>query len=332
MKAVTFFSESDGSTPALAGSTVAVIGYGNLGRPIALNLRDSNVDVIVGNIDDSFRAAAKGDGFATTDIHSAAEQADILYVLVPDEVIPQCYETFIAPVLCPEKALCFASGYVIAFGLVHPPQEVDVLLLAPKMPGGVIRDAYLSGEGFFSVVNAEQDATGNALARVLALARSTGGLRQGAMLLSAKQEAFVDLFIEQSVGPYIGACIQIAFQMGVEAGLPAEALTIEMYMSGEMARTFDLFGRLGFLRSVSLHGAVAQYGGLLRTLSLDRQSIAGLFQETLDDIRSGAFAAKFQQEQLSGYPTFALIESMTSGDDDMSRAEDRVREAMGRLH
>ncbi len=327
-QAVTFYREQDADPDALSGQTVAVVGYGNLGRSMALNLRDSGLTVTVGNVDDDYRARATADGFEVGGIGEAVAAADVVYVLVPDEVIPEVFREDVAPRLRPGACVCFASGYVVAYGLVEPPEGVDVLLLAPRMLGEEVRRTYLEGRGFLSYVSVEQDATGKARARLLGLARAAGSLRRGALALTAAQEALLDLFVEQGFGAYLGVALQSAFAVGTQAGLPAEAMVVELYMSGEMARTLQAFADNGFFRSVTWHGLSAAYGGFLRTTEIDVQAMQQHFREVLEDIRSGGFARRFQEEQAGGYPTLALIETITSGEDPMTRAEERVREAL----
>ncbi len=326
---VTFYREADADPSALTGQRVAVIGYGNLGASMALNLRDAGLDVVVGNRDDDYRGRASSDGFSVLDIPEATGRADIVYLLIPDEATPECFSESVAPFLQPASAVCFASGYCLAYGLVEVPEEVDVLLLAPRMLGEEVRRAALEQRGFVSYVSVEHDATGKALPRLLALAAASGSLRRGALALSAAQEATLDLMIEQTVGPYVGLAIQHAFALGVEAGLPPEALVLELYMSGEMSRVFRAFAADGFFRSVAGHGLVAAYGGFLRTLAMDGASMRQAFQEVLEDIRSGGFAAKLQEEKERGYPSLAAIDAITAGTDPMSEAEARVRAALG---
>jgi ketol-acid reductoisomerase len=150
------------------------------------------------------------------------------------------------------------------------------------------------------------------------------------MPLSARQEALLDLLIEQTVGPYLGTAIQMAFLLGVGAGLPAEAMVLEMYMSGEMARTFQAFAEAGFMESVGWHGEIAQYGGFIRTLEVDRESMHRMFGAVLEDIRSGGFARRFQEEHAAGHPTLAAIDAVKAAGSPMTDAERRVRAALGR--
>ncbi|HZD74897.1 MAG TPA: NAD(P)-binding domain-containing protein [Actinomycetota bacterium] len=328
-QAVSFYREGDEDPDALSGQTVAVVGYGNLGRSMALNLRDSGLAVSVGNADDSYRPIALADGFEVAGIAEAVAAADVVYVLIPDEVIPEVFREQIGPSLRAGTCVCFASGYVLAFGLVTPPPGVDVLLLAPRMLGEEVRRTYLEGRGFLSYVSVEQDATGKAKARLLGLARAAGSLRRGAMELTAQHEALLDLFVEQGFGAYLGVALQSAFQVGAQAGLPAEAMVVELYMSGEMARTLQAFADNGFFRSVTWHGLSAAFGGFLRTTEIDMEAMQRHFREILEDIRSGGFARRFQEEQAGGYPSLAAIEAITSGDDPMTKAEERVRAALG---
>lgn len=325
---VRFYTEADADPTALKDATVCVVGYGNLGASIAANLRDAGLSVVVGNVDDEYRHLANDDGFAVSDVATAVSGAALVYVLVPDEVIPDLFAAEIAPALAPGAAVCFASGYSLAFTSLTVPDGVDILLLAPRMVGERVREVARTGRGFVSYVSVERDATGNAESRVLALAAATGSLQRGALRLSAAQEATLDLLVEQTVGPYLGLALQLAFEVGVEAGLPAEAMVLELYQSEEMANTFQAFADDGFYQSVNGHGIVAEYGGFLRTLELDVEAMREQFLRVLDDIRSGGFARRLQDERDAGYPTMATIEGITSGDDPMSQAEARVRQAL----
>ncbi|MGH3328496.1 MAG: hypothetical protein ACRDPT_11995 [Streptomycetales bacterium] len=325
-----FVRASEADPAVLRDRRIAVLGYGNLGRSVALNLRDAGLDLVIGNIDDGYRAAACREGFDVLDPGAATRRADLVLVLLPDEIIPQCFASEVGPRLRDGAAVCFASGYVLAFGLVEPPPQADVLLFAPRMVGSEVRATYLDGTGFLSYLSVEQDVTGQGWAVLTALALAAGSLRRGAMVLPARQEAVLDLFIEQSVGPYLGTALQLAFTIGTEAGLPPEAMVLEMYMSGEMARTVQGFADEGFYQAVTGHGLVATYGGFLGTLGLDVEEMQRGFTRTLESIRSGEFARRLQEEQADDYPTLAAIEQATALDNPITAAEGRVRAALGR--
>ncbi|HEV8297745.1 MAG TPA: NAD(P)-binding domain-containing protein [Acidimicrobiales bacterium] len=322
------FRQGDADVTALVGAAVCVVGFGNLGASMAHNLREAGLTVTVGNVDDEYRSQAAAAGFAVDDIVAAVAAADVVYVLVPDEAMPSVFARDIKPALRSGAAVCFASGYCLAFGLVEPPPEVDVLLLAPRMLGSSVRSTPEHSNGFVSFIAVEQDATGHAERRLLALAAASGTLRRGAFELRAREEAHLDLLVEQTVGPYLGIALQLAFEVGAAAGLPPEALVLELYQSGEMAATFQTFADAGFYRSVNRHGVTAQFGGYLRTIDIDIDAMRRHFEKVLDDIRSGGFARSLQHEHDAGYPIMRAIDAITRGDDPMSQAEARVQAAL----
>jgi ketol-acid reductoisomerase len=321
-------ARADVDTGILAGEAVAVLGYGNLGRTAALNLRDSGVKVRIGNRDDEYATQARAEGFEVVALATAAAD-DVVFVLLPDEVIPDVFARDVAPVLRPGSAVAFGSGYSLAFGLVRPPDTVDVLLVAPRMAGVAARTRYLTGRGFWACIGVEADRSGRARARMLGLAGAVGALRAGAIEMSAAREAALDLFVEQTIGPLLGAALMTAFEVGREAGIPPEALVMEMYMSGEMESVFEGFRNSGFFRSAEDHGPTAMFGGIVRTLELDREALATRFRAVLEEITSGAFARRFQEEAQSGYPMLGVARELMNGNSPMTEAEGRLRQAAG---
>jgi ketol-acid reductoisomerase len=319
---------ADIDTGGLAGEAVAVLGYGNLGRAAALNLRDSGVKVRIGNRDDTYAHRARSDGFEVVPLSTAAAD-DIVFILLPDEVIPDVFVTDIAPALRPGRAIAFASGYCLTYQLISPPDTVDVLLVAPRMAGFGARDRYQAGEGFWACIGVEADRSGRARPRMLGLAGALGALRAGAIETSAATEVTLDLFVEQTIGPLLGAAIMTAFEIGRGAGIPAEALVMEMYMSGEMEAVFEGFRTAGFFRASEDHGPTALFGGITRTLELDREPLAARFQQILDDISSGAFARRFQQEAHDGYPMLRVARDLMNGASPTTDAEMSLRRAAG---
>jgi ketol-acid reductoisomerase len=196
----------------LGGKTVAIVGYGNQGRSQALNIRDAGVRTIVGNISDASFERARADGFETYGIAEACRLADVIMLLVPDEIMPGVYEQHVKPHLKTGKTIAFASGYNIAFGMIVPPRDVDVILIAPRMIGPGVRDSVVAGRGFPSFIALHQDASGQGMARLLALAKAVGSTRAGCILMSMHDEASLDLFTEQAFGPAFGRVMTSAIR------------------------------------------------------------------------------------------------------------------------
>ena len=325
-----FFGTQDADPHALDNERVCVLGYGNLGRAISLNLRDAGVaGLIVGNVADEYAEQAQEEGFAVLPIGEAVASSDIAFVLLPDEVIPEAFEADIAPNLTPGSAIIFASGYNLAYGLIAPTDSVDVLLLAPRMGGELARERYLEQSGFFAYVSVENDASNRAWERLLGVAHAVGVLQAGALELDARREADLDLFIEQTMGAIIGVAIMSAFSLGVEADIPPEAMVLEMYMSGEMETVFRAFREMGFYRASDTHGPTAMYGGFIRTMAFMQSDLASGFRKTLEEISSGQFAKQFQAEREAGYPSLSMAQLMASGESPTAQpvveAEARVR-------
>ena len=227
------FGESEGDLGLLKDKTIAVLGYGNLGRPLALNLRDSGIQrIVVGEHAPAATQLAQDDGFAVETPEHAASSADMTLLLVPDEVQSNVFHQYLHACLRPGSAVVFASGYSLTFDSLPISADIDVLLFAPRMLGKSIRQLYLENRGYYSFVFVEQDATGSGWPRLLALAKACGSLRRGALPISARQEAHLDLFAEQGVGPWIGAAIMAALRVGQERGLPLQGLIELLLLDG----------------------------------------------------------------------------------------------------
>ena len=177
-----------------------------------------------------------------------------------------------------------------------------MLLVAPRMAGSTARARYVAGRGFWACIGVEADRSGRARQRMLGLAAGLGVLRTGAIQMSAKMEATLDLFVEQTFGAVLGKAIMTAFEVARDDGIPAEALVLEMYMSGEMEAVFHAFRETGFFRAAEDHGPTAVFGGITRTMAMDRGAMTESFREILQDIKSGGFAQRFQEESGNGYP------------------------------
>lgn len=320
------FTRQDAPPGALDSERIAVLGYGHLGRPFAMNLRDSGAaSLVIGNIADDYARQAGEDGFEVVSIEDATRSASVVLVLLPDEVIPDVFSEAIASNLQPGSAIVFGSGYTLGYGLIEPPEGIDVLLLAPRMAGENARQRFAEGRGFFAYVSVEKDASGKAWQRLLGLAAGVGVLQAGAVELDARREADLDLLIEQTLGAVLGVAIMNAFAMGVETGIPAEAMVLEMYMSGEMETVWRSFREEGFLRASNAHGPTALYGGFVRTMQLLGSDLPARFRQIFDEIQSGEFARGFQAERQAGYPLLSQAEAMSLGDHPISQAEASLR-------
>jgi ketol-acid reductoisomerase len=301
----TIYYEDDADPGALRGAVVAVVGYGNQGRSWALNLRDSGVEPVVCVRADATREQAADDGFETHDI-VAANDGDVICVLVPDDVAPLLG-------LAPNQHSCVivASGYTLAFGRLSPPGDVG--MVAPRMLGPEVRRCYEEGTGFISAVGVHRDVTGRALARTLAVALGIGGLRQGGIELTAMQEAVLDLGVEQVLSPALTAVNNAFVQTMTERGIPLEAVIVELVLSGEVERTYRLLRELGFAAQSEFHSPTSQYGQLSRRGRFDHLDFLTTMRSLTSDIENGRFADEWDAERDAGYPTLARLREQHAG-------------------
>jgi ketol-acid reductoisomerase len=302
------YHDDDADVNLLIGKRIAVIGYGNQGRAQALNLRDSGLDVVIGNHEDAYAEKARQDGFAALSIPQAAAQAQVVMLLIPDEVAPAAFEDEIEPHLTKGDALVFASGYNIAFGFVSPPAEVDVVLVAPRMIGAGVRELYVAGRGFPSFFGVAQDHSGKAREIALALAKGIGSTRAGVVEVSFAQEAELDLFTEQCFGPAFGHVLTTAIFLLLDKGYPPEAVLLELYMSGELSFTLAKMAELGIVEQTALHSRTSQYGSMSRGIRYVLPELRARMEAGLEEITSGAFAREWTAEKEAGCPTLSSLQ------------------------
>ena len=305
----TIYHDDDASNDALAGGRVAVIGYGNQGSAWAQNLRDSGVDVLVGTISDASQERAVADGFAAHDIPDAVTAAAVVCLLIPDEVMQEVVARDVAPNLQPDDAVCFASGYALAYDEVTIPDGVDVFLVAPRLLGVGVRESSVDGSGFIAFVGVEQDPSGHAKERCLAIARGIGATRRGALELDARAEAALDLFVEQAIAPALGQVWRDAALVLLEHGIPLEAVLVEFYLSGEVERTYKALREIGYVAQSRLHSATSHYGTLSRADRFADLDTKQRMAAVLDEITSGAFAKEWADERAAGYPRLRELEA-----------------------
>lgn len=299
---VKVYYEADAVMAHLTGQTVAVIGYGIQGRAQSLNMRDSGLSVIVGNRDDAYRRQAEADGFEVHDIEAVAGLGDLIVMLIPDEVQAEIYEAQIEQNLTAGKALVFAHGFAIRYGLIEPPDFVDCLLLAPRMPGGYVRDFFLRHSGVPAFVDVRRDATGKAWPRVLALAKAIGATRVGAMAISFAEETELDHFSEHFIYPLVIGALQLSYEVLVENGYTPEAAVMELYGSRELGEVLIEAARIGLYRMVEKHASPAcQYGIHSYSRKLFSGDTRRQIQGIIDEIKDGSFAAELVAEQRTGH-------------------------------
>jgi ketol-acid reductoisomerase len=301
------YRESDANLGLLMDKKIAVLGYGNLGRSFALNLRDSAFPVLIGNPSDSYAEQAYRDGFEVTSIANAVVRSDLVLVLLPDEIATQVYLLDIAPGLQPDNTLVFASGYNIAFGFIEPPPFVDVVLVAPQAVGQAVREGYIEGEGFPSFVAVGQDASGSAWARVLAVAKALGALHRGAVELTFQQEAELDLFAQQALMPALHSVLQTAIEVLSREGFPPEAVFTSLYLSGELGYIISKWAEVGILSSLQMHSRTSQYGTLSRIERFKEVKLKRQMETVMDTIRRGDFAQEWAAEYADGYPRLEAL-------------------------
>jgi ketol-acid reductoisomerase len=302
----TIYHDEDADVDALAGASFAVVGYGNQGRSWALNLRDSGCDLRVCVRADESRDQASSDGFQPGELADASD-AEVVCVLVPDDVIPSL------PLQRPADGLTIvASGYTLAFDRFDP--DGDVGMVAPRMLGPEVRRCYEEGVGFITAVGVHRDVTGLALARTLAVAKAIGGLRQGAIELSPRQEAVLDLSQEQVMAPLMTHVNGQYVQALLDEGIPLEAIITEMLLSGEHERTIRLVREIGYAGQFRFHSPTSQYGQLSRREAFAGVDVRTKIDELLADITSGRFADEWDGERDAGYPNLERLREQHAGE------------------
>lgn len=299
-----YYDES-ATLDVIRNKTLGIIGYGNQGRAQALNLRDSGLQVIIGSIRDESARQAEADGFSVLSVAEAVQRADVLALLIPDEVQRQVYKEVLSRQLHPGQTLDFAHGYNIHYGLIEPPPQVDVIMVAPRMIGTRVREAYSQGRGTPAFVAVAQDASGHALETALAWSKGIGATRAGVLETTFALETELDLFQEQGLWPLLIRTMLMSYEFLVDQGFPPEMVALEMYGSEEAAEIFREMARVGFFRQMRLHSQTSQYGTLSRAGQLPfAQDLRSFMERAMAGIRDGQFAEEWRREQASGYPLF----------------------------
>ncbi len=301
------YYDTDANLDLLTGKTVAIIGYGSQGHAHALNLKDSGVNVIVGLYPGSKSVAkAEAEGLTVKSVADASALADFIMILLPDEVMKTVYKSEIEPNLKDGNVLAFAHGFNIHFSQIVPPSNVDVVMVAPKGPGHLVRRTYTQGEGVPCLFAVFQDASGQGRDRAMAYAKGIGGTRAGILETTFREETETDLFGEQVVlCGGLSALIKAGFETLVDAGYQPELAYFECLHEVKLIVDLIVEGGLATMRdSIS---NTAEYGDLTRGPRIVTDDTRAEMKKILSEIQSGQFAREFVLENMSGKAGFTAM-------------------------
>jgi ketol-acid reductoisomerase len=300
------YYESDADLSILDGKRIAVIGYGSQGRGQALNLKDSGLDVIIGVRPGKSYSAASAEGFKVYPVSEAVKNAQIIQILLPDENQAAVYLTEIKPHLSENKCLMFSHGFNIHFGQIVAPPTVDVIMVAPKGPGALVRRMYEDGKGVPALIAVHQNYTGDAHAVALAYAKGIGATRAVVLETTFREETETDLFGEQAVlCGGVTSLIKAGFETLVEAGYAPEMAYLEVLH--ELKLIVDLIYEGGFTKMRNSISNTAQYGDLTRGPRVIGPEVYLAMQEILREIQTGEFAKEWMLENMVNRPVFNAL-------------------------
>ncbi len=298
------YYDSDADLELLKGKIVAIMGYGSQGHAQAQNLADSGIQVVVGLRDGSRNwANAEGAGLKVTTVAKAAEEADVIQILLPDEHQARVYQEEIKPHLTAGKALVFSHGFNIHFGQIVPPADVDVFMVAPKSPGHMLRRVYTEGAGVPALFAVHQDASGSARDLALAYAKGIGSTRAGVLETTFKEETETDLFGEQAVlCGGVSELVRAGFDTLVQAGYQPEIAYFECLHELKLIVDLMYEGGISYMRySIS---DTAQYGDLSVGKRIVTETTRGEMKQVLTEIQNGEFAKNWLLENQANRPAF----------------------------
>jgi len=301
------YYDADADLNVLRGKKVAVIGYGSQGHAQAQNLRDSGLEVVVGELSGTANyEKAIEDGFTPVTAREAAEAASVVQILAQDHVQARLYQDEVAPVMKAGEALLFSHGFNIHYGQILPPPGIDVMMIAPKGPGHLVRSEYVRGAGVPALVAIHQDASGQATQTALAYAKGIGATRAGVLETTFQEETETDLFGEQSVlCGGVSELVKAGFDTLVEAGYQPEIAFFECMHELKLIVDLIYRGGLAYMRySVS---DTAEYGDLSRGKRIITDETRATMKKILGEVQSGEFARDWILENQAGRPMFRAM-------------------------
>jgi len=301
------FYDEDADLSLIQSKKVAIVGYGSQGHAHAQNLRDSGVEVVIALKDGSKSTAkAQEDGFEVKNVADAAEWADLIMILAPDQHQRSIFSDSIKDKLTPGKTLAFAHGFNIRFGYIEAPEGVDVILVAPKAPGHTVRREYVAGRGIPDIIAVEKDASGEAWDVAKSYAKAIGGTRAGVIKTTFTEETETDLFGEQAVlCGGMSHLVQYGFETLTEAGYQPEIAYFEVLH--ELKLIVDLMWEGGIAKQRWSISDTAEYGDYVSGPRVIDPRVKENMQGVLADIQSGAFAKRFIADQDAGAPEFQAL-------------------------
>lgn len=306
----TVYYEEDVDESYIADKKIAIIGYGSQGRGQAQNLNDSGYDVVVGLREgSSSREVAEADGLEVTNIEEAAKAGDVIQILIPDNVQPEVYVSAVEPGLDEGDALFFSHGFNIHYNQIQPPENVDVVMVAPKGPGNLVRRVYTEGQGVPALLAIYQDYTGESRDTGLAYAHGLGATRAGVILTTFKEETETDLFGEQAVlCGGVTELIKAGFETLTEDGYQPEIAYFEVL--NELKLIVDLIYEGGLTEMRRSISDTAEYGDLTRGERVIGEESRKAMKELLEEIKSGEFAREWINENKANRPQFNRLQEM----------------------
>ncbi|MFA6035681.1 MAG: ketol-acid reductoisomerase [Candidatus Micrarchaeia archaeon] len=306
------YHNQDASTGVLRSKTIAVLGYGSQGRAQAQCFRDSGLHVIIGSRKNGKSwNAAKKDNFKVVDMTDAVKQSDVICMLTSDASQKEVYEKYVVKNLARNKALYFSHGFAITYGLIRPPKNIDVIMLAPHGPGKQLRELYLEGKGLPALLAVHQNASGKAKRIALALAKACGFTRAGVFESTFQQETYADLFAEQAVlCGGVSELVRAAYDAMVEEGIPPHlAWFCSLY---ELKLTTDLIHKEGIEGMWKQVSGTAHYGGRTRGPRIINAQSRKEMKKMLAEIKSGKFAQELAKEAKKGMPKLRRLSLLHS--------------------